>query len=242
LIGSLRIVGAFPLLLILLLSIEPIKARELLRWGWSEWRISCLTAALLGINIWLFAAAPLWGEADGLAQGYLFLPVCLAALDLYRGESLSKPVLCGIALATVGSMHSVLSAPHLSSMALYFDLHKRRALSLLQRVVSDFALLAPFCCVALAVYGDWDVIRVHWLAAVGLGGLTTLAYIFYLGASKALSHTVFGVLSLLEPVGLAVIAVVLYVKQVSYMDLALMVSGAVLVSMPTVRNTVVECN
>ncbi len=237
-IGSLRILGAFPILSALLMSFTPSQAAELARQGWRGWGLSCLTATLLGVNIWLFGAAPLWGEADGLAQGYLLLPICLAALDFYRGEHVSRSTAWGMSLAALGIIHILVSAHHFSwvaifigvSMALYFDLHKRRGFSLLQRVVSDFALLVPFCGLILALHGNWRAIGEHLPATAALGGLTALAYLCYLKASKALSHTVFGVLSLLEPVGLAAIAVLLYHKPISFIDLALMISGAFLVA------------
>jgi chloramphenicol-sensitive protein RarD len=244
-IAALRIVGAVAVLLPIFLVFHRTQAVALLKMGWSEWAKSLATSLILGLNIWLFAAAPLWGDADGVAQGYLLLPIFLAALDLVRREPTSRLTYWGIGFALLGIAHTLWSAPHFSwvslaismSQTLYFYLHKKRSLSLMQRAISDFIWLVPLCVLSLSLYGGWSAASDHPVYAISFGVITATAYLFYLGASKELSHTVFGILMLLEPIGLAVVAVVLYQKDMSYLDISLMGLGALLVCFPAKKDT-----
>jgi chloramphenicol-sensitive protein RarD len=240
-IAALRVIGAVVVLLPIFVVFYRGQAEALLKMGCSEWAKSLATSLILGLNIWLFAAAPLWGDAASVAHGYLLLPIFLAALDIFRREPTPVLTYCGIGFAILGIAHTLWSAPHFSwvslaiamSQTLYFYLHKKRSLSLMQRAISDFIWLAPLCVLSLSLYGGWAAASQHWGYAASFGAITAVAYLFYLGASKELSHTVFGILMLLEPIGLAVVAVVLYRKDMSYLDMSLMGLGALLVCMPT---------
>ena len=181
-----------------------------------------LSAAMVGVQLWLFMWAPMAGRALPVSLGYFLLPLVmvLAGAVLYR-ERLSGPHKLATALAAVGVGAELLRAGGVSwetwlvavGYPLYFALRRRLRTEKLGGHWVDMALAVPVALYFVlrapstlpVVVGDLP------LAALVLvvGVLSAVALALYMAASQLLPMGLFGLLTYVEPVLLVVVALLL---------------------------------
>ncbi|MFZ1499607.1 MAG: EamA family transporter RarD [Giesbergeria sp.] len=181
-----------------------------------------LSAAMVGVQLWLFMWAPMAGRALPVSLGYFLLPLVmvLAGAVLYR-ERLSGPHKLATALAAVGVGAELLRAGGVSwetwlvavGYPLYFALRRRLRTEKLGGHWVDMALAVPVALYFVlrapstlpVVAGDLP------LAALVLvvGVLSAVALALYMAASQLLPMGLFGLLTYVEPVLLVVVALLL---------------------------------
>ena len=182
------------------------------------------SAAMLGVQLWLFLWAPLHGRALPVSLGYFLLPLVmvLAGRVLYR-EQLTPLQWLATALATVGVLHEFWRAGGMSwetwlvalGYTVYFVTRRRLGTDHLPGHWLDMALLLP---VALwfvwhpQPISAWTLAVQHthlWALVPVLGVVSAIALALYMAASRWLPLGLFGLLSYLEPVLLALGALLL---------------------------------
>lgn len=178
-----------------------------------------LSAAMVGVQLWLFMWAPMAGRALPVSLGYFLLPLVMVLVGrvLYR-ERLSGPHKLATALATAGVAAELLRAGGVSwetwlvaiGYPLYFALRRRLRTEQLGGHWVDMALAVPVAA--------WFVLRAPStlpvvagdgaLAALVLlvGVLSAVALALYMAASGLLPMGLFGLLTYVEPVLLALVA------------------------------------
>lgn len=221
-----RVLATLPLTTLLLLALgQGRRALLLLRRAQRQPTLALgllASAALLGVQLWLFLWAPLHGRALPVSLGYFLLPLVmvLAGRLLYH-EQLTPLQWLATALAALGVLHESWRAGGMSwetwlvalGYTLYFVTRRRLGTDHLPGHWLDMLLLLP---VAL-----WFVLRPPsaWALAVGhshlwlliplLGLVSAVALALYMAASRWLPLGLFGLLSYLEPVLLAISALLL---------------------------------
>ena len=183
--------------------------------------VHLLTAPLIGVQWWLFIWAPVVDRTIDLAIGYLILPVTLVLAGvIVLSESVSRlklaaifAALCGLLLELwISGSISWISAVVFIGYPPYFLLHRifrtRSSFSSLC-VESGLVMLAMLIWMSLS---PGAVIVPTGLATngllVGLGLLSLVGMLCYLGASKKLPLNVFGLLSYMEPILLFAAAII----------------------------------
>jgi len=178
-----------------------------------------LSAAMVGVQLWLFMWAPMAGRALPVSLGYFLLPLVMVLVGrvLYR-ERLSGPHKLATALATAGVAAELLRAGGVSwetwlvaiGYPLYFALRRRLRTEQLGGHWVDMALAVPVA--------TWFVLRAPStvpvvagdgaLAALVLvvGVVSAVALALYMAASGLLPMGLFGLLTYVEPVLLALVA------------------------------------
>lgn len=209
------------------------------------------SAALLGVQLWLFMWAPLHGKALPVSLGYFLLPLTLVlAGRLLFHERLTRPQLLATALASLGVGWELWRAGGLEletwivclGYPLYFALRRKIGTDHLAGHWLDMVLLVP---VALWFMGRapsslwmWQTAP-HLQAMLPLLGLISAAGLaLYMLASRWLPMGLFGLLSYVEPVLLALVAVLLgesLVPGQEVMYLAILAAVTVLVVEGVVR-------
>ena len=177
------------------------------------------SAAMLGVQLWLFLWAPLHGRALPVSLGYFLLPLVmvLAGRVLYR-ERLSHLQWLATALAGAGVLHEVLRAGGMSwetwlvalGYTAYFVMRRRLGTDHLGGHWLDMLLLVPAAL--------WFVVRAPsslplvlehahlWAMVPVLGVVSAVALALYMAASRWLPMGLFGLLSYVEPVLLVIVA------------------------------------
>jgi len=178
-----------------------------------------LSAAMVGVQLWLFMWAPMAGRALPVSLGYFLLPLVMVLVGrvLYR-ERLSGPHKLATVLASAGVGAELLRAGGVSwetwlvalGYPLYFALRRRLRTEQLGGHWVDMALALPVAA--------WFVLRAPStvptvagdgaLAALVLlvGVLSAVALALYMAASGLLPMGLFGLLTYVEPVLLALVA------------------------------------
>lgn len=182
----------------------------------------CLSAALLGVQLWLFLWAPLQGRALPVSLGYFLLPLImvLAGRWLFH-ERLSRLQWLAVGLAALGVAHEVLRSGGMSwetwlvavGYTVYFVLRRKLGTDHLAGHWIDLLLLVPAAA--------WYVLRTPastlyfasdphlWAMVPALGVVSAVALALYMAASRLLALGLFGLLSYVEPVLLALAALLL---------------------------------
>lgn len=180
------------------------------------------SAALLGVQLWLFLWAPLQGRALPVALGYFLLPLAmvLAGRLLYR-ERLSRLQQLAALLAALGVAHELLRSGALSwetalvalGYTAYFVLRRQLGSDHLAGHWLDMALLVPPALYFVLRAPSAAALVAHtphlwwWLALLGLVSAVALA--LYMAASRLLPLGLFGLLSYVEPLLLVLVALAL---------------------------------
>ncbi|MDR5857158.1 EamA family transporter RarD [Caballeronia sp. LZ062] len=180
------------------------------------------SAALLGVQLWIFLWAPLHGRALEVSLGYFLLPLAMVLLGrFYYRESLDTLQWAGVAAAAVGVAHEFIATHAFAWPTLvvmlgyppYFMLRRRLNADPLVAFAIEMMLLAPVALVTLVMRGSFAVVTHSPLLAMlllpGLGALSTVALASYLRASRYLPLVLFGILGYVEPVLLVGVAVLL---------------------------------
>jgi len=180
------------------------------------------SAALLGVQLWLFLWAPLHGRALPVSLGYFLLPLVmvLAGRVLYA-ERLSRLQWLATLIAGVGVGHEVLRTGGMSwetwlvalGYTVYFVLRRRLDTDHLGGHWLDMLLLLPAALwFVLRAPSSVPLVLEHahlWALVPVLGVVSAVALALYMAASRLLPLGLFGLLSYVEPVLLALVALAL---------------------------------
>ncbi|HDR9119609.1 TPA: EamA family transporter RarD [Burkholderia vietnamiensis] len=190
-----------------------------------------VSAALLGVQLWLFLWAPLHGRMLEVSLGYFLLPLTMVLVGrFYYHERLDPLQWAAVACAALGVAHEVWATRAFAWPTLvvalgyppYFVLRRRINADSLAAFALEIALLCP---VALAmVSASATPVGRHplvWAALLpGLGVLSTLALASYLKASRMLPMALFGILGYVEPVLLVAVSLLLLGETLNASQLA----------------------
>ncbi len=181
-----------------------------------------LSAALLGVQLWLFLWAPLNGRAMQVSLGYFLLPLTMIAAGrlVYR-ERLTRLQRLAAVCATLGVASQIYHIGSISwecvvvacGFPAYFMLRRRLGIQPIVSLWLDMLLLTPAALLFIAFDPDWlTVIQTHpklYFLIPVLGLLSASALACYFAAGKLLPFGLFGLLSYLEPVLLVIVALLL---------------------------------
>ena len=181
-----------------------------------------LSAAMLGVQLWLFMWAPLHGRALPVSLGYFLLPLTLVlAGRVVFGEKLSRAHQIATALAAAGVGFELWRTGSLSwemwlvalGYTAYFVLRRCLRTDHLAGHWLDMALLVPVALyfiarppASLALLAGNPAL---WALLALLGVLSAVALALYMAASGWLPMGLFGLLSYVEPVLLVLVALLL---------------------------------
>ncbi|PIG08235.1 chloramphenicol-sensitive protein RarD [Comamonas sp. 26] len=178
-----------------------------------------LSAALLGVQLWLFMWAPMNGRALPVSLGYFLLPlVMVVAGRLLFAERLTRVQTLATLVAAVGVGHEIWQAGSMSwetwvvalGYTVYFSLRRWLHTDTLAGHWVDMALLLPAAIVfTLRAPNSWPLVADHqalWPLLLVLGVVSAVALALYMIASRWLPMGLFGLLSYVEPALLVVVA------------------------------------
>lgn len=180
------------------------------------------SSALLSVQLWLFAWAPLNGRAMQVALGYFLLPLVLVVLGrlLYKDRmTWWQWLAAGVALLGVG--YEVLRIGGMSWETLvvalgypaYFVLRRSMGTNHLGGMWWEFICMLPFAAViAIVSFADGSLLEQNpalWWSAPGIAAISAFALLLYLLASRMLSMSLFGLLSYVEPAMLLIASLLL---------------------------------
>lgn len=177
-----------------------------------------LAAALLGVQLWLFTWAPAHGHALDVALGYFLMPLVMVVVGVVAfGERLSRARLAAVLLAAGGVAHELVRVGTLSWSTLlvalgypaYFVLRRRAGTATTGAMWFEFVILLPVALVLVLTGPSLAVVPDLAPLLALLGVLSSAALVCYVVASQLLSFSLFGLLSYLEPVLLALVSVAL---------------------------------
>lgn len=178
----------------------------------------CATAGLLAAQQWLFVWAPGQGRGLPVALGYLIMPIVLAIVGrLIFRERLGPWRTAAVAVALMAVTYQLLTTGGLAWETLmvalgypaYFTIRRLASLGGLAGLTAETLLVVP---VAVWLLVTDSSLLAHFARAptaitiIAFGLLAAIALLLYIGASQLLPLAVFGLLSYLEPLGLAIVA------------------------------------
>lgn len=180
------------------------------------------SAAMLGVQLWLFLWAPLHGRALPVSLGYFLLPlVMVLAGRVLFAEQLSGLQWLATALAGAGVANEVLRAGGMSwetwlvalGYTAYFVMRRLLRSDHLGGHWLDMLLLAPAALwFVLRAPSSLGLVAGHphlWTMVPVLGLVSAVALALYMAAARLLPLGLFGLLSYVEPVLLALVALLL---------------------------------
>jgi len=178
------------------------------------------SAALVGVQLWLFLWAPLHGRGLQVSLGYFLLPLTmvLAGRLLYR-DRLSRWQWLAAGCAAIGVANELLRIGGLSwetllvalGYPLYFMLRRRLGTDHLGGLWVDMLLQVPvaLCFLGAEPFAPFASHPALWALVPLLGVISAIALACYIFASRLLSFSLFGLLSYVEPVLLVGVALLL---------------------------------
>lgn len=191
------------------------------------------SAALLGLQLWVFLWAPLHGRMLEVSLGYFLLPLTMVLVGrFYYRERLDGLQWLAVLCASLGVAHELGATGAFSWPTLlvalgyppYFVLRRKINQDSLAMFTVEMALLLPPAIFSVISGGSLSVIASRidmWcLLLPGLGALSTLALASYLKASRLLPVALFGILGYVEPVLLVLISITLLGETLSASQLA----------------------
>lgn len=174
-----------------------------------------LSSVLTSVQLWLF----LWGAMNGrglqVSLGYFLLPLVLVLSGaLFYKEKLSKFQMLAVFLATLGVGHQLIQSGSLAwetalvafGYTAYFLLRKKMRTDHLGGFWWDIVLILPVAVYFITRENGLHIVftqPILLLVMVGLGFLSAFGLGSYLLASRFLPMILFGLLSYLEPILLA---------------------------------------
>lgn len=181
-----------------------------------------VSAALLGVQLWLFMWAPLNGYSLDVSLGYFLLPLAMVLTGrIAYGESLSYLQKVAVFFASLGVLNELYQVGGFSwatlvvvvGYPLYFVLRKYLKTDNLGGLWVDMTLMLPVAWwfvqggeQGLGVFDQYP--RLMWLIPL-LGLISASALVVYIIASRLLPFSLFGLLSYVEPVLLLGVALLL---------------------------------
>jgi chloramphenicol-sensitive protein RarD len=192
-----------------------------------------VSAALLGVQLWVFLWAPLHGRMLEVSLGYFLLPLTMVLVGrFYYRERLNGLQWLAVFCAALGVAHELWATGAFSWPTLlvalgyppYFMLRRKINQDSLAMFTVEMALLLPPAIFFAISGGSLSMIagRIDmWcLLLPGLGALSTLALASYLKASRLLPVALFGILGYVEPVLLVLVSITLLGESLSAAQLA----------------------
>lgn len=186
------------------------------------WLVLPLSAALLGVQLWLFLWAPPNGRALDVSLGYFMLPLAMVLTGrLVYGERLTLAQRLAVLCAGTGVLHELWRVGSFSWTAavvalgypLYFMLRRRYRTDHLGGLWFDMLLMLPLAAwFALGVAPGLDVYAQRpalWGLVPVMGLISTTALVSYILSSRLLPLGLFGLLGYVEPVLLVGVALLL---------------------------------
>jgi chloramphenicol-sensitive protein RarD len=183
------------------------------------WLTIPVSAALLGVQLWLFMWAPINGRALDTSLGYFLLPLTLVATGrLVFGETLSRTKLVACLVAAVGVANELLLAQGVSWPAfvvclgypVYFTLRRWQRTDNQGGMLIDMALASVVGLGFIGNAGDLAALTLEQMLLIGgLGALSAVALGLMITASQRLDLALFGLLSYVEPILLVVVSLLL---------------------------------
>ncbi len=182
-----------------------------------------LSAALLGVQLWIFMWAPMNGRALPVSLGYFLLPlVMVLAGRLLFAERLTPVQSLATLVAAAGVAHEFWQAGGMSwetwvvalGYTVYFSLRRWLKTDTLAGYWVDMALLLP-AAIAFTLRASnnapnsWPLVADHpslWALLPLLGVVSAVALALYMIASRWLPLGLFGLLSYVEPALLVLVA------------------------------------
>lgn len=181
-----------------------------------------ITSALTCFQLWLFLWGPMNGRGLQVSLGYFLLPLVLVLVgSLVYKEKLSKFQIVAVAFAVLGVGHELWRLGSIAwetlsvaiGYSLYFLIRKKINTDNLGGFWWDIFICMPiaiyFTQTGLAPYSKFIDTPSLFLVVAGLGLLSAIGLGSYILASRYLPMVLFGLLSYLEPVLLALAALAL---------------------------------
>lgn len=180
------------------------------------------SSALMTVQLWVFAWAPLNGRAMQVALGYFLLPLVLVVLGrfVYK-DRMTWWQFTAAGVALVGVIYEIIRVGGISWETLivalgypaYFVLRRAIGTGHLGGMWWDFALMFVFAVIVTIwsfADGSWLTENPSlWWAAPGISLFAAFALLLYLLASRLLSMSLFGLLSYVEPAMLLIASLML---------------------------------
>lgn len=173
--------------------------------------VLCLSASLVGVQMWLFLWAPNSGLAIDVSIGYLLMPITMVAVGcwLYK-EHLSLSKWLAILFAFIGVMSNIFLTGKLSwasalvftGYPLYFMVRKKFQISHIHSFVLEVALLTP---IAIYFISQVDMPAIQqqnpniYFYLFLLGLMSGVALMSYTLASTLVPFNMLGLLGYIEP-------------------------------------------
>ncbi len=181
-----------------------------------------LSAALVGVQLWIFMWAPINGRGLPVSLGYFMMPLVLVLIGrfLYQ-ERPTRLQWLAVACAAIGVANELWQAGGISwetlvvaiGYPLYFVWRRWLGTDNLGGLWCDMLLLIPVAAwfvfsvdAPFAAFGQRPLLS---LLVLGLGMISALALVCYILASRRLPFSLFGLLGYVEPILLVVVSLVL---------------------------------
>jgi chloramphenicol-sensitive protein RarD len=185
--------------------------------------LNVLCAMIIGVQLWLFVWAPVYGHALDVSMGYFLLPLVMVAVGrVVYGERLSAFQRAALVFAVTGVLHELWRAGSVSWVTAlvalgyppYFMLRRYLRLGSLGTLWMDMMFISPIAVWILAsqatpVWQEFSLYPRLFVLAPLIAVISSMALAAYLSASRLLPMGLFGLLSYVEPVLLLLVAVAL---------------------------------
>ncbi|MDE1180244.1 EamA family transporter RarD [Paraburkholderia sp.] len=191
------------------------------------------SAAMLGLQLWVFLWAPLHGRMLEVSLGYFLLPLIMVLVGrFYYRERIDGLQWLAVGCAAVGVAHELWATGAFSWPTLlvacgyppYFVLRRKINADSLTAFALDMLLLLPVALVQVGWGGSLSLIGGRldmWFVLLpGLGALSMIALGSFLKASRLLPIALFGILGYVEPVLLVAVSVTMLGETLSSQQLA----------------------
>ncbi len=177
-----------------------------------------LTAAMLGLQQWLFTWAPGQGRGLQVALGYFIMPIMLALIGrIVFKERLGPWRITAVAVAAAAVTYQTIQVGGLSwetlvvalGYPIYFTVRRFAGIGGSAGLSAEMMFTLPVALVLLLL--DDPAMRTLQqpgtaFSMIGFGIVASIGLLLYIGASQLLPMSVFGLLSYLEPILLALAA------------------------------------
>ncbi|WP_120430368.1 EamA family transporter RarD [Acinetobacter baylyi] len=187
---------------------------------WFIWLL-IVSSVLVSLQLWLFLWAPMNGRGLEVSLGYFLLPLVLVLIgSLFYKEKLSRFQQIAVLLAILGVAHEIWQQGTIAwetalvavGYSAYFFLRKKMKTDHLGGFWWDIVIILPiafyFVFMPTDISQPWQLSCLVWILA-GLGFLSALGLGSYILASRFLPMVLFGLLSYLEPILLALVSLML---------------------------------
>lgn len=181
-----------------------------------------LSAALVGVQLWIFMWAPINGRGLPVSLGYFMMPLVLVLIGRFvYQERPTRLQWLAVACAAVGVANQLWQVGGVSwetlvvaiGYPLYFVWRRWLGNDNLGGLWCDMLLMLPVAAwfvlssdAPLAAFGERPLL---YLLVVGLGMISALALVCYILASRRLPFSLFGLLGYVEPVLLVLVSLIL---------------------------------